>query len=395
MGVTPSPPDPPIYKAFTISPSASSHTSKTTWATPVIKESAFPQSSLIAELSSLQEKDKSSIADKIARLSGEQRAAVYDVLVDLVGEEGENKGDGDGDAGTKLEWSVCEAVRVKDGKRGRTRYVRVFFVGAPVVVKDEGEAEGEKKELVVREGKGKEKEARSRSRGKDKVAEEVTVKEVPVEKEKSRRKPARERGKSKEKAKERERERAEEKRDRRRLTKSRHRKKEPDSDDSDECSCDELSDSTLSIRRRSMRRPKPRSLASRFKPAAYGRAEPPQWEKPVITPPRFPVRGYPQVVPPTDYHIRAAYEAGQRDAIAERMRNTALDRGLMPTGPAHVISFERLRPGFEDEFRSEGSSFQMYVGNSKERSRIILFRSADDSVGAKKPRITSTNADPL
>lgn len=179
------------------------------------------------------------------------------------------------------------------------------------------------------------------------------------------------------------------------MAKSRHRKKEPDSDDSDECSCDELSDSTLSIRSRRMRRPKPRSLASRFKPTAYGRAEPPRWEKPAITPPRLSVRGQPQVVPPTDYHIRAAYEAGQRDALAERMRNTALDRGPIPTGPAHVISFERLRPGFEDEFRSEGSSFQMYVGNSKEKSCINSFRSADNLIGAKKPRITSTNADPL
>jgi hypothetical protein len=358
MGVVPSPPDPPTYKAFTISPSASSHTSKPTWATPVIKESTFPQSSLIAELSSLQEKDKSSIADKIARLSGEQRGAVYNVLVDLVGEEGEKgETEGDGDVGPKLEWSVCEAVRVRDTKRGRTKYVRVFFVKAEIVIKDEEE----KKELVVREGKGKEKEERSRSRGKDDKVAEVVVKEVSAEK-KSRRKPSRELAKSKEKTKELE--RVEEKKDRRRLIR-RHRKKEPDSDDSDESSCGELSDSTMSIQSRTMRRHKPRSLASRFKPTAYGRTE--QWEKPVITPPQVRVRGYQPPAQPNDYHIRAAYEAGQRDALAERMRNAALDRQAMPPGPSHVISFERLRPGFEDEFRSDGSFSQMYVGDSKER----------------------------
>jgi len=90
---------------------------------------------------------------------------------------------------------------------------------------------------------------------------------------------------------------------------------------------------------------------------AYGRAEPPRWEKPVIIPPQFPNRGY-QPSSPNEYHIRAAYEAGQRDALAERMRNAALDRGAMPQGPSHVISFERLRPGFEEwseESYSQGS----------------------------------------
>jgi hypothetical protein len=125
-----------------------------------------------------------------------------------------------------------------------------------------------------------------------------------------------------------------------------------------------------------MRRPKPRSLSSRFKPrhretnpTVYEMPE--QWQKPAITPPRFSVRGQ-HPGPSNEYHIRAAYEAGQRDALAERMKNAALDRQSMPRGPSHVISFERLRPGFEDEFRSDGSFSQMYVGNSKETNKFFL-----------------------
>lgn len=96
---------------------------------------------------------------------------------------------------------------------------------------------------------------------------------------------------------------------------------------------------------------------------SYGRPEQPKWEKPVIIPPQVPVRGY-QPGPPDEYQIRAAYEAGQRDAIAERMRNASLRRQSMPQGPSHVISFERLRPGFEEW--SEESYSQGYECLRKE-----------------------------
>jgi hypothetical protein len=362
MGVVPPIPDPPIYRAFTITPSSSSSNPKPTWTSPTVKESNFPQSSLIAELSSLQEKDKSSIADKIARLSTEQTAAVHNVLVDLVGEESEGAStvgvDGEG---KKLEWSVCEAVRVKDAKRGRTRCLRVFFVRAPtqVMVKEKRGSE-----VSAREGKGKEKEkantSRSRSRGKEKE------KDAPEEVPKERRKSTKERrGESKGKGKDIE--RVEEKKSRRRSMQSRHRKKEHVEDDSDSCSCD--SDSTISILSRNVRRSKLRPLSQRFKskrsevnPMAYGRPEQPKWEQPVIIPPQYPIRGY-QPAPTNEYHIRAAYEAGQRDALAERMRNAAPDRGALPQGPSHVISFERLRPGFEEW--SEESYSQGYDGRSK------------------------------
>jgi len=87
----------------------------------------------------------------------------------------------------------------------------------------------------------------------------------------------------------------------------------------------------------------------------------------VITPPRFASRGY-QASPPNEYHIRAAYEAGQRDALAERMRNAALDRGSLPQGPSHVISFERLRPGFEEW------SEESYSQTSQEPERYVSER---------------------
>jgi hypothetical protein len=361
------PPETPVYRAFTITPSIAPHTSKTTWTSPTVKETNFPQNSLISELSALQENDKSPIADKIARLSTDQRAAVYNVLVDLVGEE-KGEADEDEESGERLEWSVCEAVRMRDTKRGRTKCVRIFFVRAPVVVQQDVK----EKVPEAEEGKGKEKEERSRSRGNDKVAEEAPPKDERPEK--SRRKPARDRERSEGKGKETE--RTEEKKSRRRATKSRHRKKGPFLDDSDDSSCDEHSDTAISSRSRTLRRPKPRSLSQRFKPllretnpTAYGRPE--QWESPVIIPPHFPVRGYPPA-PQNDYHIRAAYEAGQRDAIAERMRNAALDRQSMPHGPSHVISFERLRPGFEDEFRSDGSYSQMYVGHPRQTKRYRI-----------------------
>jgi hypothetical protein len=227
MGVAPSPPDPPIYRAFTITPSTSSTPKETiTWTTPVVKESNFPQSSLIAELSSLQEKDKSSIGDKITRLSTEQKGAVYNVLVDIIGEEKEKDGEGEVQAdGEKLEWSVCEAVRVRDGKTRRTRCLRVFFVRAPVV--------GKRDEICVdsRKDKGKEKaESRSRSRGKEKAIEAAGEKDGVIE----RRRSTRERRESKGKGKEIE--RVEEKKSRRRSKKSRHRKKEAIDDNSDSCS---------------------------------------------------------------------------------------------------------------------------------------------------------------
>jgi hypothetical protein len=377
MGVAAPLPDPSIYRAFTITPSTPSSSSSTvsqshkpTWATPSVKESNFPQSSLIAELSSLQEKDKSSIADKIARLSTEQRAAVYNVLVDLVGEERESGGGGNEEEGRKLEWSVCEAVRVKDAKRGKTKYLRVFFVRAPA------EATGKEKrgsEVSTREGKGKGKEierekantSRSRSRGKE---EKDALEEAPKE----RRKSTKER-RAESKGKGKEIEIVEEKKSRRRSTKSRNRKKEHVEEDSDSCSCG--SDSTISILSRNVRRSNPRPLSQRFRskrsdvnPMAYGRAEQPKWEQPAIIPPQYPIRGY-QPAPPDEYHIRAAYEAGQRDALAERMRNAALDRQTLPQGPSHVISFERLRPGFEEW--SEESYSQGYDSHLKDTPNLF------------------------
>ncbi|KAN0122701.1 hypothetical protein V8E51_001027 [Hyaloscypha variabilis] len=371
MGLAAPLPEPSIYRAFTITPTSTSTEadSKPSWSNPTVKESNFPQSSLIAELSSLQDKDKSSIADKIARLSGEQRAAVYNVLVDLVGdgESGNGKEKEMEEEGMKLEWSVCEAVRVRDSKAKRTRCVRVFFVRAPVIVSEMSGVgseissrggKGKESEVSSRGGKGKGKEkaeSRSRSRGKEKAIEDS-----PKEKRKSGKELERRESKGKGK----EIERVDEKKSRRRSTKSRHRKKESTvADDSDDNSC-YYSDSTISIQNPNLRRSNQRTLSQRFRskpseinPMAYGRAEPPRWEKPVITPPQFPNRGY-QPSSPNEYHIRAAYEAGQRDALAERMRNAALDRGAMPQGPSHVISFERLRPGFEEwseESYSQGS----------------------------------------
>jgi len=349
MGLANPLPEPSIYRAFTITPVSPSADSKPTWSSPSVKESNFPQSSLIAELSSLQDKDKSSIADKIARLSEEQKAAVYNVLVDLVGEGDSGKSTVDGNGEGRLQWSVCEAVRVRDSKARRTRCVRVFFVRAPVVGKSMGS------EVSTRGGKEKEKtESRSRSRGKEKAIEDSP---------KERRKSGKERERRESKGKGKEIERVDEKKSRRRSTKSRHRKKEPLGDDSDDCSCN--SDSTISLRSHNLRRSKHRTLSQRFRsrpsevnPMAYGRPEQPRWEKPVIIPPQVPGRGY-QPEPPNEYHIRAAYEAGQRDALAERMRSAALDRGSMPQGPSHVISFERLRPGFEEW--SEESYSQGYV----------------------------------
>lgn len=339
---------------------------------------------MITELSDLQEKDKSSIADKIARLSGEQRASVYNVLVEVIAED-EDNGKG---AGARLEveeekreWSVCEAVRVK-GSKGRTRCVRVFFVKAPVPFMDKGEkrmgseissrvsgASGTSRASTERRGsevgsavsgKGKGKEvantSRSRSRGKEKEEEEG--KEKSVEKaSKERRKSTREKELSREsKGKGKEIERVEEKKIKRRSWKSRHRKKEYDDEEEDTCSCD--SDSTISLKShtRGLRHSKPRELSHRFKsrrsevnPLSYGKAEEAKWEPPAIIPPQYPVRGYPQPqVQTNEYHIRAAYEAGQRDALAERLRNATLDRRDLPQGPSHVISFERLRPGFEE-----------------------------------------------
>jgi hypothetical protein len=386
MGVLPPLPDPPIYRAFTIYPSSPSPSTtpetKPSWTTPLVKESNFPQSSLIAELSSLQDKDKASIADKIARLSTEQSGAVYNVLVDLVGEGDSAASTVDGE-GKRLEWSVCEAARVRDEKRkGRTRCVRVFFVRAPLQV-EEKEKEKSKMESEVSTrggGKGKEiekKGSRSRSRGKEKEKEKA-IEDSPKE----RRKSTKERDRRESKGKGKEIERVEEKRSRRKSSKSRHRK-EALEDDSDDCSCD--SDSTISIRSRNLRRSKHRTLSQRFKPKhsevnpmAYGRAEQPRWEKPTIIPPQYPVRGY-QPAQPNEYHIRAAYEAGQRDANAVRMRNAALERGSLPQGPSHVISFERLRPGFEEW--SEESYSQGYVSHSKD-----LYTSVPMLTGLQGPR---------
>ena len=380
MGVVPPVPDPPRYRAFTITPSGNP---KPSWISPDVKESLFPQSSLITELSSLQEKDKSSIADKIARLSTEQRAAVYNVLVEVIAED-EDVGKGAGDRleveEERREWSVCEAVRIK-GSKGRTRCVRVFFVKAPVPFLDEGKkmmgsevssrvsrASGASTDrrgsqvgsAVSGKGKGKEvaNTSRSRSRGKEKVEKEEI--EKPVEKvSKERRKSTREKEPSREsKGKGKEIERVEDKKLKRRSWKSRHRKKDYDDDDEDSCSCG--SDSTISLQShtRGLRRSKPRELSHRFKsrrsevnPLSYGKAEEAKWEPPAIIPPQYPVRGYPQPQPQAqanEYHIRAAYEAGQRDALAERLRNATLDRRDLPQGPSHVISFERLRPGFEE-----------------------------------------------
>jgi hypothetical protein len=388
MGVLPPLPDPPIYRAFTIYPSTPSPSTapetKPSWTTPLVKESNFPQSSLIAELSSLQDKDKASIADKIARLSTEQSGAVYNVLVDLVGEGDSAASTVDGE-GKRLEWSVCEAARVRDEKRkGRTRCVRVFFVRAPLQVEEkEKEKEKSKMESEVSTrggGKGKEiekKGSRSRSRGKEKEKEKA-IEDSPKE----RRKSTKERDRRESKGKGKEIERVEEKRSRRKSSKSRHRK-EALEDDSDDCACD--SDSTISIRSRNLRRSKHRTLSQRFKPKhsevnpmAYGRAEQPRWEKPTITPPQYPVRGY-QPAQPNEYHIRAAYEAGQRDANAVRMRNAALERGSLPQGPSHVISFERLRPGFEEW--SEESYSQGYVSHSKD-----LYTSVPMLTGLQGPR---------
>jgi hypothetical protein len=415
MGLAAPLPEPSIYRAFTITPTTSTEAdSKPSWSNPTVKESNFPQSSLIAELSSLQDKDKSSIADKIARLSGEQRAAVYNVLVDLVedgdsgnGKENEKEME---EEGMKLEWSVCEAVRVRDSKAKRTRCVRVFFVTAPVIVSEmsgvgsevssrggkgeesEVSSRGEKRkesEVSSRGGKGKGKgkgkekaESRSRSRGKEKAIEDS-----PREKKKSGKELERRESKGKGK----EIERVDEKKSRRRSTKSRHRKIESTvADDSDANSC-YYSDSTISIQNPNLRRSNQRTLSQRFRskpseinPMAYGRAEPPRWEKPVITPPHFPNRGY-HPSSPNEYHIRAAYEAGQRDALAERMRNAALDRGAMPQGPSHVISFERLRPGFEEW--SEESYSQEYVDNLKTKS-FTSRPITDNSTVARSPKDT-------
>jgi hypothetical protein len=385
MGVIPPVPDPPRYRAFTITPSGNP---KPSWTLPDVKESQFPQSSLISELSDLQEKDKSSIADKIARLSGEQRASVYNVLVEVIAED-EDSSKGARDRleveEERREWSVCEAVRVK-GSKGRTRYVRVFFVKAPVPFMDKGKermgsevssrvsgASGASGASTVRRGsevgsavsgKGKGKEvantSRSRSRGKEKGEKgEKEEKEKAVEKiSKERRKSTREKEPSREsKGKGKEIERVEEKNIKRRSWKSRHRKKDYDDDD-EEDSCSGGSDSTISLKShtRGLRRSKPRELSHRFKsrrsevnPLSYGKAEEAKWEPPAIIPPQYPVRGYPQPqAQANEYHIRAAYEAGQRDALAERLRNAALDRRDLPQGPSHVISFERLRPGFEE-----------------------------------------------
>lgn len=380
MGVIPPVPDPPRYRAFTITPSGNP---KPSWAIPTVKESRFPQSSLITELSDLQEKDKSSIADKIARLSEEQKASVLNVLVEVIAED-EDGGKGAGDrleVEERREWSVCEAVRVR-GSKGRTRYVRVFLVKAPVPFMDKGEkrmgsevssrvsgASGTSRVSKERKGseagsalsgKGKGKEvantSRSRSRGKEK--EEKEENEKAVEKaSRERRKSTREKEPSREsKGKGKEIERVEEKKIKRRSWKSRHRKKDyDDEEEEDSCSCG--SDSTISLKShtRGLRRSKPRELSHRFKsrrsevnPLSYGKAEE-KWEPPAIIPPQYPVRGYPQPqAQANEYHIRAAYEAGQRDALAERLRNATLDRRDLPQGPSHVISFERLRPGFEE-----------------------------------------------
>jgi hypothetical protein len=384
MGVLPPLPDPPIYRAFTIYPSSPSPSTapeaKPSWTTPLVKESNFPQSSLIAELSSLQDKDKASIADKIARLSTEQSGAVYNVLVDLVGEGDSGASTMDGE-GKKLEWSVCEAAKVRDEKRkGRTRCVRVFFVRAPLQVEEKEKNKMESEVSTRGGGKGKEMEkkgSRSRSRGKEKEKEKA-IEDSPKEKRKSTKE--RERRESKGKGKEIE--RVEEKRSRRRGSKSRLRK-EALEDASDDGSCD--SDSTISIQSRNLRRSKHRTLSQRFKPKhsevnpmAYGRAEQPRWEKPTIIPPQYPIRGY-QPAQPNEYHIRAAYEAGQRDANAVRMRNAALERGSLPQGPSHVISFERLRPGFEEW--SEESYSQGYVSHSKD-----LYISVPILTGLQEPR---------
>lgn len=127
-----------IYRGFTITPTTPSSGAKLTWLTPSVKESKFPQSSLIAELSSLQKKDKSGIAYKIARLSDAQRAAVYNVLVDLEG-EWDSARFTTGTEERTMEWSVCEAARVRDEKRRRTRFLRVFFVKVPVIRREESE----------------------------------------------------------------------------------------------------------------------------------------------------------------------------------------------------------------------------------------------------------------
>jgi hypothetical protein len=398
MGVIPPVPDPPRYRAFTITPTGNP---KPSWALPHVKESLFPQSSLITELSNLQEKDKSSIADKIARLSGEQRASVYHVLVEVIAE------DEDGGKGDRLEveeerreWSVCEAVRIK-GSKGRTRCVRVFFVKAPVSLMDKGKEGSEVSSMVsgtsasterrgseagsVFSGKGKGKElantSRSRSRGKE---EEKEDKGKAVEKiSKERRKSTREKEPTREsKGKGKEVERVEEKKVKRRSWKSRHRKKDYVDDDEEEDTCSCGSDSTISLQShtRGLRRSKPRELSHRFKsrrsevnPLSYGKAEEAKWEPPAIIPPQYPVRGYAQPQPQpqaNEYHVRAAYEAGQRDALAERLRNAALDRRDLPQGPSHVISFERLRPGFEEW--SEESYSPGYVEQAKLKAKICL-----------------------
>lgn len=121
IGITPAPPE-PIYRAFAIHPSVLPGSSETAWSIPIVKELTFPQSSLIAEMSLLREKDWSCIADKIAILSREQRMAVYNILVDLIQEErGRERED-------NLEWSVCEVFRFWNRKRGPITSIKAFFV---------------------------------------------------------------------------------------------------------------------------------------------------------------------------------------------------------------------------------------------------------------------------
>jgi len=123
------PPNTPFYRAFTITPLVPPRSLKADWTKPTVSESKIPQSVLIEELSLTQEEYKSSIADKIARLSGEQRTAVYNVLVDLIGEQSfEINIDGKKETRRASMWSVCEALKAKDRKSKRTQYLTVFFV---------------------------------------------------------------------------------------------------------------------------------------------------------------------------------------------------------------------------------------------------------------------------
>jgi hypothetical protein len=121
IGITPAPLA-PVYRAFAIYPSVLPSSSETAWSIPIIEELTFPQSSLVAEMSLLREKDWSCIADKIATLPGEQRMAVYNILVDLVQEERRKEREDDS------EWSVCEVFWFWNEKRGPTPYVKAFFV---------------------------------------------------------------------------------------------------------------------------------------------------------------------------------------------------------------------------------------------------------------------------